>query len=161
MSIFLSVAICGVVFSWFRAKRLGVPWFSWGEPTTTVQMKPVPRLSSGRPAYQSRAKRTKAQKKSQPKKLVQPMPELSSDRPDYQSRANRKKAKKAQRKKSAAEKSAQRQKMAPSFKRLDELTHNAETSWRLVEHVQRLHPDRDLKWCEEKAIYDMKRDRMA
>jgi hypothetical protein len=45
--------------------------------------------------------------------------------------------------------------------RLDELTHNADTSQRLIAHMRQLHPDRSLKWCAEKAIYDIERDRMA
>ena len=137
MSIFLSVAICSVAFSWFRAKHLGVPWFSWGEsPCPSGQTGPVQRLSSGCPDYQSRAKRKKTRANGQQKKPMRPT-------------LDRKRAQKKNRK------------SAPSFNRLDELTHNAETSRRLVEHVRRLHPDRDLNWCEEKALYDMKRDRMA
>ena len=48
-----------------------------------------------------------------------------------------------------------------SFPRLDELTHSAETSRRLVKHMQQMHPDKSLQWCVEKAIYDIERDRMA
>ena len=48
-----------------------------------------------------------------------------------------------------------------SFPRLDELTRNPETSARLVEHARARNPDRSLKWCMEKAIYDIERDRMA
>lgn len=48
-----------------------------------------------------------------------------------------------------------------SFPRLNELTHSAETSQRLVKHMQQMYPDKSLQWCVEKAIYDIERDRMA
>ncbi|MGB3788982.1 MAG: hypothetical protein WA949_13305 [Phormidesmis sp.] len=47
------------------------------------------------------------------------------------------------------------------FPALDELTHNPDASARLVARLRSLNPDRSLDWCEEKAIYDIKRDRMA
>jgi hypothetical protein len=55
----------------------------------------------------------------------------------------------------------EKQQRPESYPLLDELTHNAETSHRLVAHMKSLHPDRSLKWCAEKAIYDIERDRMA
>jgi hypothetical protein len=50
---------------------------------------------------------------------------------------------------------------ARAFYRLDTLTHNSETSQRLVERLQQRHPEKSLKWCVEKAICDIERDRMA
>ena len=47
------------------------------------------------------------------------------------------------------------------FPALDELTRNSDASARLIARLRALNPDRSLDWCEEKAIYDIKRDRMA
>ena len=44
------------------------------------------------------------------------------------------------------------------FPALDELTRNSDASARLIARLRALNPDRSLDWCEEKAIYDIKRD---
>ena len=43
------------------------------------------------------------------------------------------------------------------FPALDELTRNSDASARLIARLRALNPDRSLDWCEEKAIYDIKR----
>ncbi len=112
--------------SWASAKKRGVPWFSAGKPPRpSVQRESVPRLSSGRPAYQSRARRKKAAKVQQ----VEPA--------------------RISRRETAA------------FYRLKELTHNRDVAERLIDQVQVCNPRRDRRWCTEKAIWDIERDRMA
>lgn len=49
----------------------------------------------------------------------------------------------------------------PGFNRLNGLTRNVETSERMIEYVATRHPEKDQRWCIEKAIYDLERDRMA
>ncbi|MGB3297298.1 MAG: hypothetical protein WBA76_03435 [Phormidesmis sp.] len=122
MSLFLSLVVCCVAFSWFRAKRLGMPWFSAGKaPKSNVQQRVIPKLSSGRPDYQSRAKRKQATAIGQKVRSAE----------------------------------------TAAFYRLNELTHSPETALRLIDHAQALNPERDRIWCAEKAIYDLKRDRMS
>ena len=48
-----------------------------------------------------------------------------------------------------------------AFKRLTELTHNADVSRRLILNASDKHVGRSELWYIEKAIYDIERDRMA
>ncbi|MDB9525456.1 hypothetical protein PN498_05615 [Oscillatoria sp. CS-180] len=43
--------------------------------------------------------------------------------------------------------------------RLDRLTKDRRVSERLIERVEFNHPERSKRWCIEKAIYDIQRDR--
>lgn len=44
---------------------------------------------------------------------------------------------------------------------LDRLTRDRRLSERLVERIAFNHPNRDRRWCVEKAIYDLQRDRRS
>ena len=48
-----------------------------------------------------------------------------------------------------------------AFYRLNELTHNTAIAERLIVQVREKNPTQDYRWCIEKAIYDLERDRMA
>jgi len=47
------------------------------------------------------------------------------------------------------------------YGKLHSLTHSRHASRRLVIGVSRLHPEKSERWCVEKAVYDIERDRMA
>lgn len=47
------------------------------------------------------------------------------------------------------------------MKELDRLTRDRRLSERLVERIAFNHPDRSQRWCVEKAIYDLQRDRRS
>lgn len=51
--------------------------------------------------------------------------------------------------------------ITPLYYRLNELTHDAGASERLVSALVERNPDKGTRWCIEKAIYDIERDRMA
>jgi hypothetical protein len=44
---------------------------------------------------------------------------------------------------------------------LDRLTRDRRVSERLIERIEFNHPDRTRRWCVEKAIYDLQRDRRS
>lgn len=44
---------------------------------------------------------------------------------------------------------------------LDRLTRDRRVSERLIERIQFNHPGRSRRWCVEKAIYDIQRDRRS
>lgn len=138
MSIFLSVVACCVVFSWFRAKELGVPWFSWGG-ARPISARPTADAYSHwkRPGKANAARRYKAEKAAG----------------KQQKRHPTKAERELQRQASAAERMV--------IGRLHSLTRNEEVSDRLIGHVQERNPEKDRVWCIEKAIYDIERDRMA
>jgi len=43
--------------------------------------------------------------------------------------------------------------------KLDDLTRSRAASERLVQQIQRVYPDKSPKWCAEKALWDLRRDR--
>ena len=45
------------------------------------------------------------------------------------------------------------------MRKLDRLTRDRRTSERLVQKVAYQYPDRSMRWCVEKAIFDIERDR--
>lgn len=47
------------------------------------------------------------------------------------------------------------------MRRLDRLTRDRRVSERLIERIEFNHPDRSKRWCVEKAIYDLQRDRRS
>lgn len=47
------------------------------------------------------------------------------------------------------------------MRRLDRLTKDRRVSERLIERVEFNHPGRSKRWCVEKAIYDIQRDRRS
>jgi len=47
------------------------------------------------------------------------------------------------------------------MRRLDRLTRDRRVSERLIERVEFNHPGRSKRWCVEKAIYDLQRDRRS
>ena len=47
------------------------------------------------------------------------------------------------------------------MRRLDRLTKDRRVSERLIERVEFNHPGRSRRWCVEKAIYDIQRDRRS
>jgi hypothetical protein len=47
------------------------------------------------------------------------------------------------------------------MKELDRLTRDRRLSARLVERIAFNHPHRSRRWCVEKAIYDLQRDRRS
>lgn len=47
------------------------------------------------------------------------------------------------------------------MRRLDRLTKDRRVSKRLIERIEFDHPDRSKRWCVEKAIYDIQRDRRS
>ncbi|MGF1460275.1 MAG: hypothetical protein ACFBSG_14775 [Leptolyngbyaceae cyanobacterium] len=47
------------------------------------------------------------------------------------------------------------------MRRLDRLTKDRRVSQRLIERVELNHPGRSKRWCVEKAIYDLQRDRRS
>lgn len=49
----------------------------------------------------------------------------------------------------------------PLMRRLDRLTRDRRVSERLIERIEFNHPDRSKRWCVEKAIYDLQRDRRS
>ena len=61
MLIFLCVVVGLMWVSYVRARDRGLPWFSLGGSKRLRTQEPVPRFSSGRPNYQSRAKRRSGQ----------------------------------------------------------------------------------------------------
>lgn len=105
-----------MAFSWFRARELGVPWFSMG----------------GSPKERAMAKERKR------RRLVV-----------------------AQMKAETRERKAKGVVQPAVFNELHALTHSEEAANRLVDYAQSMNPGRDRVWCIEKAIYDIKRDRMA
>lgn len=54
-------------------------------------------------------------------------------------------------------------KAAPRYliSRLDRLTRDRRVSERLIERVEFNHPGKSRRWCIEKAIYDIERDRRS
>ncbi len=50
---------------------------------------------------------------------------------------------------------------ASLMRRLDRLTKDRRVSERLIERVEFNHPGRSKRWCVEKAIYDIQRDRRS
>lgn len=49
--------------------------------------------------------------------------------------------------------------LSDAIDRLDQLTHDPEVSQRLLSQTQRENPQRDRRWCIEKVIEDLERDR--
>lgn len=47
------------------------------------------------------------------------------------------------------------------MRRLDRLTRDRRVSERLIERIEFNHPGRSKRWCVEKAIYDLQRDRRS
>ncbi|NER78638.1 MAG: DUF2905 domain-containing protein [Leptolyngbya sp. SIO1D8] len=47
------------------------------------------------------------------------------------------------------------------MRELDRLTRDRRVSERLIERVEFNHPGRSRRWCVEKAIYDIQRDRRS
>ncbi len=47
------------------------------------------------------------------------------------------------------------------LRQLDRLTRDRRVSKRLVEQIALDHPHRSQRWCVEKAIYDLQRDRRS
>ncbi|MEM1311647.1 MAG: hypothetical protein AAGF98_19465 [Cyanobacteria bacterium P01_H01_bin.153] len=47
------------------------------------------------------------------------------------------------------------------MRRLDRLTRDRRVSERLIERIEFNHPGRSRRWCVEKAIYDLQRDRRS
>ena len=45
--------------------------------------------------------------------------------------------------------------------KLDSLTRDRRVSERLIERIAFNHPRRSKRWCVEKAIYDIQRDRRS
>ena len=144
----------------FLCVVVGLMWVSYVKSRQFDIAKPVPRFSSGRPSYRSRAKRPSAS----PARSVlptqrKPVPRFSSGRPDYQSRAKRQRAQ---------SQTHQTSKAVPveifpasPFHRLTRLTRNVDTADRLVKQISAMNPDQSLLWCVQKAIYDIERDRMS
>jgi outer membrane biosynthesis protein TonB len=171
------VVVIGLVLvSWVSARDRGVPWFSLGG--TSSKRKALQPMLSVQPVtpFRLRTENIKAKspwlepsgdkikpKQAKPKqaKPKQAKPKQAKPKPPKPPKPQQ--AKQAKQAKPKQPKPQQIKKDFPTkdFYRLDELTHNAETSRRLVNRLQQKHPDRNLKWCVEKAILDIERDRMA
>lgn len=157
------VVIGLVLVSWVSARDRGVPWFSLGG--TSSKRKALQPMLSVQPVTPFRL-RTENIKPRSPWLEPEPSgdkikPKQAKPKQSKQTKPKQAKPKQPKQPKQAKPKQIKKDFPAKEFYRLDELTHNADTSRRLVEHVQQRHPDRSLKWCVEKAIYDIERDRMA
>ena len=135
MELSIGLGICLLlVWSWQRAERLGTPWFSLGRQQSRTH-----------PAQFRKRMRTKSIKPQSPwlKPTIESSQRIVSARPTQH---------------------RQRKQSGPggkAFHRLYQLTHNVEIAERLVRRLAEKHPDRDLLWCIQKAIYDIERDRQA
>ncbi len=134
MGISIAACICLFLFwSWQRAERLGLPWFSLG--------------GQQRPTYQLQFRQRTRTGSIKPKSPWLKSAADQSKQPVNSYRAQRRPSKKNEAFPAAA------------FHRLYQLTHNVEIAERLVQNLTEKHPNRDLLWCIQKAIYDIERDR--
>lgn len=114
MSVGIAVVCLAILWSYFRAQRLGIPWFGWCKRGKTLQSVKYKRLGVSGIRSQSSWLSSNASKES-----------------------------------------------PPPYHRLNELTRSPEASVRLVARISALNPEKDIAWCIDKAVYDIKRDRMA
>lgn len=127
--------IAGLIWiSWASARERKMPWFSWGTPAQSGRSAPPRRNFSRTGKPQS--------------PWLQTVP--ISQKPKRHAQTKTRSSKRAG---AAYPKDA--------FYRLNELTRNAAVAERLVAKVKEKNPTRDYRWCIEKAIYDIERDRMA
>lgn len=149
MSVLLTLVGLAVLWSYFRAIKIGIPWFSWNGKTPL-------RTPLKTPIRYDRLRTDNIKPKSPWLKQKQTSSKSSPIRYD-RLRTDNIKPKSPWLKQSCCRTTSQ----SLPYHRLNELTHNQEISLRLVERIAERNPGKDAVWCIDKAVYDIKRDRMA
>ncbi len=173
----ISIVVFIVLYSRTRATQQGKPWFSWGGKRKRVQPQPAylgavgtfrlrtenikprspwlyPQSSDVQPVISTTSQQAKKVKPkapvSQPKPATRSAPAVPTSKATAQKNKNQPPGRSVNR---SAEYSA--------LNKLIALTHSSDVADRLVDRVAEKNPDRSRLWCVDKAIWDIKRDRMA